>query len=154
MAKTEIKQLENEVGRWQVLVEAVTGISPPDFDAQTLAVLRGRLVRYLMRSREVHQIALRTMNLVLKRRLFQVTFGRTTAGGTVDIDLSLEGPAWKISRRQGVLKLRASGEFLISNEGRRPFFVDGKPVLSGSRSKLSNNCVLEVIIIFYSGSLT
>lgn len=74
----------------------------------------------------------------------QVTFGRTTAGGTVDIDLSLEGPAWKISRRQGVLKLRASGEFLISNEGRRPFFVDGKPVLAGSRSKLSNNCVLEV----------
>lgn len=45
--------MENEVGRWQVLVEAVTGISPPDFDAQTLAVLRGRLVRYLMRSREV-----------------------------------------------------------------------------------------------------
>jgi len=74
-----------------------------------------------------------------------VTFGRTTAGGTVDIDLSLEGPAWKISRRQGVLKLRASGEFLISNEGRRPFFVDGKPVLTGSRSKLSNNCVLEVM---------
>lgn len=125
LAKTEIKQLENEVGRWQVLVEAVTGISPPDFDAQTLAVLRGRLVRYLMRSREV-------------------TFGRTTAGGTVDIDLSLEGPAWKISRRQGVLKLRASGEFLISNEGRRPFFVDGKPVLPGSRNKLSNNCVLEI----------
>ena len=76
--------------------------------------------------------------------MIQVTFGRTTAGGTVDIDLSLEGPAWKISRRQGVLKLRASGEFLISNEGRRPFFVDGKPVLSGSRTKLSNNCVLEV----------
>lgn len=75
-----------------------------------------------------------------------MTFGRTTAGGTVDIDLSLEGPAWKISRRQGVLKLRASGEFLISNEGRRPFFVDGKPVLTGSRSKLSNNCVLEVMI--------
>lgn len=74
-----------------------------------------------------------------------MTFGRTTAGGTVDIDLSLEGPAWKISRRQGVLKLRASGEFLISNEGRRPFFVDGKPVLTGSRSKLSNNCVLEVM---------
>jgi len=125
LAKTEIKLLENEVGRWQVLVEAVTGISPPDFDAQTLAVLRGRLVRYLMRSREV-------------------TFGRSTAGATVDIDLSLEGPAWKISRRQGGLKLRASGEFLISNEGRRPFFIDGKPVLPGSRSKLSNNCVLEI----------
>ena len=31
----------------------IAGISPPDFDNQTLAVLRGRLVRYLMRSREV-----------------------------------------------------------------------------------------------------
>ena len=57
LAKTEIKLLENEVGRWQVLVEAVTGISPPDFDAQTLAVLRGRLVRYLMRSREVSDVS-------------------------------------------------------------------------------------------------
>lgn len=34
-------------------MDSVTGISPPDFDNQTLAVLRGRLVRYLMRSREV-----------------------------------------------------------------------------------------------------
>lgn len=146
MAKTEIKQLENEVGRWQVLVEAVTGISPPDFDAQTLAVLRGRLVRYLMRSREVNSshTCFNVLVVFLITCYLKVTFGRTTAGGTVDIDLSLEGPAWKISRRQGVLKLRASGEFLISNEGRRPFFVDGKPVLSGSRSKLSNNCVLEV----------
>jgi hypothetical protein len=52
-AKKEIRHLENELGRWQVLVDSVTGISPPDFDNQTLAVLRGRLVRYLMRSREV-----------------------------------------------------------------------------------------------------
>ncbi|PKK17517.1 integrin alpha-7 [Columba livia] len=29
------------------------GMSSPDFDSQTLAVLRGRMVRYLMRSREV-----------------------------------------------------------------------------------------------------
>lgn len=29
------------------------GMSSPDFDNQTLAVLRGRMVRYLMRSREV-----------------------------------------------------------------------------------------------------
>lgn len=31
------------------------GMSSPDFDNQTLAVLRGRMVRYLMRSREVRQ---------------------------------------------------------------------------------------------------
>lgn len=54
--KKEIRMLENELGRWQVLVDSVTGINPPDFDNQTLAILRGRLVRYLMRSREVRRM--------------------------------------------------------------------------------------------------
>ena len=31
----------------------LVGISPPEFDNLTLAVIRGRLVRYLMRSKEV-----------------------------------------------------------------------------------------------------
>jgi len=31
----------------------IAGISPPEFDNLTLAVIRGRLVRYLMRSKEV-----------------------------------------------------------------------------------------------------
>lgn len=81
----EIRHLENEIGRWHVLVDSVTGVSPGDLDSQTLAVLRGRLVRYLMRSREI-------------------TMGRSSKGHVVDIDLSLEGPAWKISRRQGTLR--------------------------------------------------
>lgn len=34
---------------------SATGMSSPDFDSQTLAVLRGRMVRYLMRSREVRR---------------------------------------------------------------------------------------------------
>ena len=37
------------------------GISPPDFDNQTLAVLRGRLVRYLMRSREVNTLPAKSL---------------------------------------------------------------------------------------------
>ena len=41
--------------KWQGLVDKVRGDSPPDFDNQTLAVLRGRLVRYLMRSKEVRE---------------------------------------------------------------------------------------------------
>ena len=40
------------------------GISPPDFDGQTLAVLRGRLVRYLMRSREVRTVLVATRSHV------------------------------------------------------------------------------------------
>lgn len=34
-----------------------SGMSMPDFDNQTLAALRGRMVRYLMRSREVRLTA-------------------------------------------------------------------------------------------------
>ena len=66
--------------------------------------------------------------------LLQITLGRTAKGQKVDVDLKLEGPAWKISRRQGVIKLKNSGEFYITNEGKRCLFVDGKPV---SRIKLS-----------------
>lgn len=51
--KCEIRQLEDELVRWQVLVDSVTGMHPPEFDNHTLAIIRGRLVRYLMRSREV-----------------------------------------------------------------------------------------------------
>ncbi|XP_076064282.1 microspherule protein Rcd5 isoform X2 [Oratosquilla oratoria] len=123
--KREMRLLEDEVLQWQVLVDTVTGISPPDFDNQTLAVLRGRLVRYLMRSREI-------------------TLGRKAAGGNVDVDLSLEGPAWKISRRQGIIKLRNTGDFLIANEGKRPIYIDGKPVLTGNKAKLNNNSVVEI----------
>lgn len=124
-AKKEIRHLENELGRWQVLVDSVTGISPPDFDNQTLAVLRGRLVRYLMRSREI-------------------TVGRSTHDHTVDVDLSLEGPAWKVSRRQGTIRLRNNGDFFLSSEGKRAIYVDGRPILAGNKYRLNNNSVVEI----------
>ncbi|XP_007908189.1 microspherule protein 1 isoform X2 [Callorhinchus milii] len=123
--KREIRQLEQELPKWQVLVDSVTGISSPDFDNQTLAVLRGRMVRYLMRSREI-------------------TLGRATKDNQIDVDLSLEGPAWKISRRQGVIKLKNNGDFFIANEGRRPLYIDGRPVLSGNKWKLNSNSVVEI----------
>ncbi|KDR21571.1 hypothetical protein L798_01725 [Zootermopsis nevadensis] len=124
-AKKEIRHLENELGRWQVLVDSVTGISPPDFDNQTLAVLRGRLVRYLMRSREI-------------------TVGRSTHDHSVDVDLSLEGPAWKVSRRQGTIRLRNNGDFFLSSEGKRAIYVDGRPILAGNKYRLNNNSVVEI----------
>jgi microspherule protein 1 len=96
----EIRHLEADIQKWQILVDKVRTCNPPDFDNQTLAVLRGRLVRYLMRSKEI-------------------TLGRTAKGHKVDVDLKLEGPAWKISRRQGVIKLKNSAEFYIANEGKR-----------------------------------
>uniref|UniRef100_A0A3Q2C850 Microspherule protein 1 n=1 Tax=Cyprinodon variegatus TaxID=28743 RepID=A0A3Q2C850_CYPVA len=101
------------------------GMSMPDFDNQTLAALRGRMVRYLMRSREI-------------------TLGRATKDKQIDVDLSLEGPAWKISRKQGIIKLKNNGDFFIANEGRRPIYIDGRPVLSGNKWKLNNNSVVEI----------
>ena len=64
-AKKEIRKLESEIQKWQVLVDRVRGDNPPDFDSQTLAVLRGRLVRYLMRSREVRSCVLRPILIVI-----------------------------------------------------------------------------------------
>ncbi|KAJ8910829.1 hypothetical protein NQ315_015564 [Exocentrus adspersus] len=121
----EIRQLENEVGRWNVLVDSVTGVCPGELDSQTLAVLRGRMVRYLMRSREI-------------------SIGRSGKGHMVDIDLSLEGPAHKISRRQATLRLRNTGEFYLSSEGKRPIFVDGRPITAGNKVRLYDNAVVEI----------
>lgn len=124
--KREIRTIENELSRWSVLLDNVTGIGiSPEFDSQTLAILRGRAVRYLMRSREI-------------------TFGRNTADFTVDVNLSLEGAAHKVSRKQGTIKLRNNGDFFIVNEGKRSIFVDGAPVIKGGRTKLNNNNVIEV----------
>ncbi|GJQ68371.1 hypothetical protein Trydic_g16962 [Trypoxylus dichotomus] len=121
----EIRQLENEIGRWNVLVDSVTGVCPGELDSQTLAVLRGRMVRYLMRSREI-------------------TIGRSAKGHNVDIDLALEGPAHKVSRRQGTLRLRNTGEFYLSSEGKRPIFVDGRPITTGNIVRLYDNTVVEI----------
>lgn len=44
----------------------------------------------------------------------------------------------------GIIKLKNNGDFLIANEGRRPIYIDGRPVLSGSKWKLNNNSVVEV----------
>ncbi|KAK9891939.1 hypothetical protein WA026_017422 [Henosepilachna vigintioctopunctata] len=121
----EIRHLENEIGRWNVLVDSVTGLCPGELDSQTLAVLRGKMVRYLMRSKEI-------------------TIGRSGKGHLVDIDLSLEGPAHKISRRQATLRLRNTGEFYLSSEGKRPIFVDGRPIHSGNKIRLYDNAVVEI----------
>jgi len=124
MAKKEIRRLEAEVGKWSIVVEQVTGQPSPDFDNQTLAVLRGRLVRYLMRSREI-------------------TVGRAAQEHTVDVDLTLEGPASKVSRKQAVIKLTNSGEFYLANEGSRPVMVNGKAIITGEMARLANNTVVE-----------
>lgn len=149
---------------------------PNEFDNQTLAVLRGRLVRYLMRSKEVIQqlwhsylpeafciwycicdyvyvfwsyygyaCSLGCLTWTQASLLIlQITLGRITKDNTIDVDLALEGPACKISRRQGVIKLKNNGDFYLANEGKRAVYIDGKPVMRGCKHKLANNSVVEV----------
>ena len=49
-----------------------------------------------------------------------------------------------VSIPTGVIKLKNNGDFCIANEGRRPIYIDGRPVLCGSKWRLSNNSVVEV----------
>lgn len=126
--KKEIRKLENELPKWQALVDSIKGMPQSDFDScnVNLAVLRGRHMRYLM-------------------LLEQITFGRSTKHVKVDVDLSLEGPASKISRKQGMIELQPNGEFIIVNTGKRPFFVDSQPVLgNGHCIQIHNNAVVEI----------
>jgi len=75
---------------------------------------------------------------------FQISIGRSSKYQQVDVDLKLEGPAWKISRRQATIRLRNTGDFLIACEGKKCLYVDGKPLTAGSRCRLNHNSVLEV----------
>ena len=122
----EIKVLETEIPRWQfLLTQTSAGHKMSDFDSQTFAILRGRSIRYFMKKRTI-------------------TIGRTCKGHSADVDLSLEGPAHKISRIQAIIKIIDSGVFVFQNQGKRPVFIDGRPVLPGSKRKLFDNSVIII----------
>lgn len=70
--------------------------------------------------------------------------GRSTRDNSIDVDLTLEGPAAKVSRKQATIRLRNTGDFFISSEGKRPIFIDGRPILQGNKVKLNHNSVIEV----------
>ena len=125
VAGKKIRRLEAEVAAWQIVVEEVTGQQEVQHgDGQTLAVLKGRNVAYCMRSREM-------------------SIGRASQQHIVDVDLALEGPASKVSRRQAVIVLRDHGKFRLMNEGTRPVMVNGKAVMKEELSVLDNNSVVE-----------
>lgn len=139
----------------------MSGITPNEFDNHTLAVLKGRLVRYLMRSRQVNNISYDHVFWggknwfsypgvnYTKIVIFQITVGRSTKDYSVDVDLTLEGPAWKVSRQQATIRLRNNGDFFLMSEGKRPVYVDGKPILPGNKYRLNDNSVVEVCIQFF-----
>lgn len=41
-------------------------------------------------------------------------------------------------------RLRNTGEFYLSSEGKRPIFVDGRPITAGNKVRLYDNAVVEI----------
>ncbi|KJH51832.1 FHA domain protein [Dictyocaulus viviparus] len=116
---------EQEYAR--VVVQPVTGICSPAADVR--ATLRGRVVRYLVRTD-------------------RVVLGRSTPRDPVDLDLALEGPAEKVSRRQAIIaRDPSSGMFEMTNVGARTIFVDGKALGTNSRTRLVDNSIVQIAII-------
>ena len=107
-----------------------------------------------------YKVIIKYYKVIVKYYFLQITFGRSSSDLRVDIDFSLEGPTWKISRRHGIIKMTNDGKFFLHNQGRRPVFINGLPVVTGSSMQLQHNSALEVLFIcslsffyFYSISI-
>lgn len=74
----------------------------------------------------------------------ECVIGRSTEDLKVDVDLSLEGRAMKISRQQAFLKLRWNGEFALRNVGHRPIWCNNTPLNTGQRCILRPHTLLEI----------
>jgi len=125
--KREIRRLEQEIPQWEVMLEKsgyIEDLEVSTFPEDTLAVLKGRILKF-------H---------IVKETTY---IGRRNLDFDIDVDLSVEGPALKISRRQGLLKL-VNGRFHLENCGRRPFYINGQPLASGASTTLMNNSVIEI----------
>ncbi|KAK3270140.1 hypothetical protein CYMTET_21448 [Cymbomonas tetramitiformis] len=73
----------------------------------------------------------------------EVTVGRSTDGLQVDIDLSEEGNASKVSRKQALIRLD-DGVFEIVNVGRRNILVNNCILETDKRRRLENHALIEV----------
>lgn len=116
-----IKILETDLPVWQSLLDLP---DIPSFEPGVMAIFKGRVVQYMMRNNEV-------------------TMGRNSASGQVTFDLSLEGPAYKISRTQATIKM-CDKVLNITNNGRRPLYIGGNAIVMGESTTLHHNQVLEV----------
>ena len=62
----------------------------------------------------------------------------------VDIDLTQEGNAKKVSRQQAQLALHADGRFLLTNIGRRTLLVNGNQVVQHHSIHLEHLSVIDL----------
>lgn len=63
------------------------------------------------------------------------------------MNLSLEGPSARISRKQAILKFYDNDDCMLMNISKRPIYVDGKAILQNEKAHLNNNSVIEISLI-------
>jgi len=120
-----VKDLQNNENDESKVIIKNAGLIYEETGDDVVATLLGRFVCYLLKNVEV-------------------TFGRSTFDESVDIDLSIEGPAFKVSRKQGTIKKLSDGLFVLINEGKQVVYVDGKPVLRGLKSNICHSSIIEI----------
>jgi hypothetical protein len=69
---------------------------------------------------------------------------RPQDGAPVDIDLSHEGDASRVSRQHAVLEHRPDGALHVRNHGRKPIIIDGTEVNRNERSRITAVSLVEV----------
>ncbi|KAK9758329.1 hypothetical protein RND81_01G223300 [Saponaria officinalis] len=74
----------------------------------------------------------------------EVLLGRATEGVKVDIDLTREGHANKISRRQATITMGGDGTFSLKNLGRCPIYVNCEEIIPGKHHDLDSSCLIEI----------
>ena len=72
------------------------------------------------------------------------SFRSATDDQKVDVDLTEEGNASKVSRQQAFIKLRWNGEFVLRNVGKRNIMINNVAVESGRRAALAPHSLIEV----------
>ena len=125
--KVEVITLEKQLAEWKVLLEESLS---QEFPSDTLASLRGKNTRFEMTSS-------------------RATIGRNTDEDSVDMDLSREGPALKVSRKQASIQFDSDKDkFYITNTGRCHIFVNDTPLMT------ENTAVLEDMSLVAFGELS
>lgn len=122
-ARQELAASMQRIRRLEASAQAATARAATAHSA--LAILQGTNTQFYLSKREM-------------------VLGRSTDDQKVDVDLTEEGNASKVSRQQAFIKLRWNGEFCLRNVGRRPVWINNVPVESGHRSHLAPHSLIEV----------
>ena len=128
--KVEVITLERQLSDWRMLLE---GSLQETFTADTFACIKGKNSQFAITSHKV-------------------IIGRNTDEEIVDIDLSQEGPADKISRKQALLLFDSNTfSFAITNTGRHHIIVNNRHLMPQESEELEDTSLLvfgELSFIF------